>query len=269
MENLFSLVRHITWRDICDMTIVAFLIYRLMLIVQGTRAVQMLGGLVAVTILYAISYSYELYALNWLLQHFFASFFVLIIVLFQDQIRTALVAFGEARFFDKRKRGRYSYVIEEVVAATSALSKEKTGALIVFERVTGLMNYSATGTKLDAKIHSDVIYSLFQSNSSLHDGAMLLHEDRIVAAGCFLPLSKAIEIDRQYGTRHRAALGITEVSDAVVVVVSEETGRISLCYEGFFYRVEEENDLRKNLRKILESTNRLQGTKEKRKNIKV
>jgi diadenylate cyclase len=121
----------------------------------------------------------------------------------------------------------------------------------VFEKNHGLLNYVMTGTRLEARVHADVLYSLFQVNSPLHDGAIILFDGRIQAAGCFLPLSKSVEIDRHFGTRHRAALGVTEVSDAVVVVVSEETGRIQICSEGFFHAVEGEDALRRELRKHL------------------
>ncbi len=135
--------------------------------------------------------------------------------------------------------------------ACSALSRERTGALIVFEKNHGLLNYSSSGTRLDSRIHSDIIYSIFQTKSPLHDGAIIIYNGIIQAAGCFLPLSKNVEIDRHYGTRHRAALGITEVSDAVVVTVSEETGRINICYNGVFHYMENEEQLRKYLRKFL------------------
>jgi diadenylate cyclase len=135
------------------------------------------------------------------------------------------------------------------------LSRERTGALIVFEKMHGLLNYSSTGTRLESRIHSDIMYSIFQPNSPLHDGAIILYQDRIQAAGCFLPLSKNIELDRHFGTRHRAALGISEVSDALVAIVSEETGKMSICVNGKFVECENEKDLRKQLRVNLYSSN--------------
>ena len=144
-----------------------------------------------------------------------------------------------------------------MVAACLALSKERTGAVIVFEKNHGLLNYTSTGTRLDAKVHSDLIYSLFQYKSPLHDGAIIIYNGLIQAAGCFLPLSKNVEIDRHYGTRHRAALGITEISDAVVVTVSEETGKINICYNGVFHAMDTEELLRKYLRKFLMEIDRV------------
>lgn len=236
--------------DLIDITIVSFIIYRFLLIVQGTRAVQMLVGLFTLGAMYWISLSYELYSLHWLLSHFFNYFFVILIILFQEQIRSALVSFGEAKFFGRKKKGIHDEEIEEVISASFALSREKTGALIVFEKNHGLLNYIATGTRLDSRVHSDIIYSLFQTISPLHDGALIIYQGRIQAAGCFLPLSKNVEIDHHLGTRHRAALGITEVSDAIVVIVSEETGRVNISYEGAFYPVANETEMRDTIRKF-------------------
>jgi diadenylate cyclase len=211
----------------------------------------MLFGIIALAIGWWLSQYYELYSLSWILQNFFDYLFIILIVLFQDQIRSALVSITSTRYFGKSARSKFDQQIEEVVAACSALSRERTGALIVFEKNHGLLNYSASGTRLDARIHSDIIYSIFQTKSPLHDGAIIIFNGVIQAAGCFLPLSKNVEIDRHYGTRHRAALGITEVSDAVVVTVSEETGRMNICYNGVFHFMESEETLRKYLRKFL------------------
>lgn len=237
--------------DLLDITAVAIILYRFLIIIQGTRANRMLLGIVALALTFSISQYYELYSLSWILQKFFDHLFIILIVLFQDQIRSALIAITSTRFFGKNGDTRFDQQIEEVVAAAQALSRERTGALIVFEKSHGLLNYSASGTRLDAKIHSDIIYSIFQTKSPLHDGAIIIYQDVIQAAGCFLPLSKNVEIDRHYGTRHRAALGITEISDAVVVTVSEETGRINICYNGVFHYMENEELLRKYLRKFL------------------
>ena len=244
LQNLRSL-------DLLDILAVSFIVYRMLLIVQGTRAVQMLMGLGAMALLWWAADAYELHALSWLLQLFFDYLFILIIVLFQDQIKSALAAFGGTRILGKNAKGSLDQEIEEVVAACQALAKERTGALIVFEKNHGLLNYSLTGTRLDARVHSDVLYALFQTRSPLHDGAVIIFRGKIQSAGCFLPLSKSGEVDRHFGTRHRAALGITEVSDAVVVVVSEETGKIQICHEGIFKIAADENALRTGLRQKL------------------
>ncbi len=254
MINIFSLFESFKLADSIDILVVSFILYRFFFIIQGTRAVQVLVGIATFTTLYWFSITFELYSLNWLLKNFFDYFFVVLVILFQEQIRSALAMFGQAKLFGKRKQDYYNKQIEEVVTACSALSRERTGALIVFERNHGLLNYSSTGTKLDCKIHSDILYSIFQVNSPLHDGAVILFQDRLQAAGCFLPLSKNIEIDRHFGTRHRAALGISEVSDALVAIVSEESGKMSICFNGRFLECADEKALRKLLRMHLYST---------------
>jgi diadenylate cyclase len=251
LQQLGILIANFRLIDLLDMSVVALIIYRFLLIIQGTRAYQMLFGIVALALLWWFSKFYELYSVSWILQNFFDYLFIILIVLFQEQIRSALVSITSTKFLGRNGHTVFDQQIEEVVAACIALSRERTGALIVFEKNHGLLNYSASGTRLDSKIHSDIIYSIFQTKSPLHDGAIIIYNGLIQAAGCFLPLSKNVEIDRHYGTRHRAALGITEVSDAVVVTVSEETGRINICYNSIFHYMESEEQLRKHLRKFL------------------
>lgn len=251
METLVSYLTHFRLIDLLDILVVAFIIYRFLLVLQGTRAAQILLGILALALLWALSAIYELYALSWLLNFIFDYLFILVIVLFQEQIRSILVSLSSTKFLSRTNKDYFDQQIEEVVDAALALSREKTGALIVFEKNHGLLNYSMTGTRLNAKVHSDVIYSLFQTKSPLHDGAIIIYNGEIQSAGCLLPLSKNVDIDRHFGTRHRAALGITEVSDAVVVAVSEETGKINICYAGRFHLMDHEDHLRKTLRKFL------------------
>lgn len=248
MYNWVGLFENFNASDVVDICIVAVILYRFFFIIQGTRATQVLLGTGAIAAMYWISLSFELYSVNWLLKNFIEYFFIILIILFQEQIRSALAELGQAKIFGKKKKDYYDSQIEEVVTACSALSRERTGALIIFERSHGLLNYAITGTRLDSKIHSDILYSVFQSTSPLHDGAVILYENKIQAAGCFLPLSKNIDLDRHYGTRHRAALGVSEVSDALVVIVSEERGKISVCSNGRFKECDDERELRKQLR---------------------
>jgi diadenylate cyclase len=257
LQQLGIILANFRFIDLLDMAAVSLIIYRFLFIVQGTRAYQMLFGIVALAMLWWVSQFYALYSLSWILQNFFDYLFIIMIVLFQDQIRSALVSITSTKFIGKTGRSKFDQQIEEVVAAASALSRERTGALIVFEKNHGLLNFSSSGTRLESRIHSDIIYSIFQTKSPLHDGAIIIYNGIIQAAGCFLPLSKNVEIDRHYGTRHRAALGITEISDAVVVTVSEETGRINICYNGVFYYMENEESLRKYLRKYLLEIDRI------------
>jgi diadenylate cyclase len=237
--------------DVVDIAIVAFIVYRFLLIVHGTRALQMLVGLLTVSVLYVFSLRYEMFSLNWLLNNFFDYFFVVLIILFQDEIRTALVAFGETKFFGKQSNVKTNKLIEEISEAVFALSKERTGALVVLENKQGLLNYMETGTKLESRVFSDVIYSIFQDSSPLHDGAIIIADNKIMSAGCFLPLSKNIEVDRHYGTRHRAALGITEVSDSIVIIVSEERGEVTICHNSEFIVIKDPSHMRKAINAII------------------
>jgi diadenylate cyclase len=252
LQQLAYLLANIRMNDVIDIALVSIIIYRFFALIQGTRAYQMLVGILSLTGMWWISSSYELYSLNWLLQNFFDYLFIIVIVLFQDQIRATLVTLAGTKLLGTRGgKSKFDQQIEEVVAASNALSRERTGALIVFEKNHGLLNYSTTGTRLDCRVHSDIIYSIFQTKSPLHDGAIIIYNGIIQSAGCFLPLSKNVEIDRHFGTRHRAALGISEVSDAVVLIVSEETGKINICYNGVFHPMENDQELRRYLRKFL------------------
>ena len=241
-----------TLKDGLDIIIVAFLIYQGLLIVYGTRAVQMLTGVGILVGLVWVGHSFKLYSLNWLLDHFFDSFFIIAIILFQDQFRNALATFGTGqRFFGFLKDTDDHEDINEIVEACQSLSREKIGALIVVERTHGLANFLATGSRLDSKVHSDLLYALFQSSSPLHDGAVIITKGRVAGAGCFLPLSRNIEIDRHLGTRHRAALGISEDTDAVGITVSEETGRMNISVGGSFYPCENVKVLRQYLKHLV------------------
>lgn len=250
MQLLTTIWQQISPKDLFDIFIVSLIIYQALLIVHGTRAVQILVGLGFTIALFWFSVSFKLYSLNWILQHFFDSFFIIAIILFQDQIRAALASVGGRNFINASSGEIADQEIEEVVEVCGVLSRERIGALIAFEKTNGLSNYTATGTKMDCEIHSDILYALFQSHSPLHDGAVILKGGKIAAAGCFLPLSKNIEIDRHLGTRHRAAIGLSEVTDAVVVTVSEETGGIKIAFGGEFYACENEKHLRQYLKHL-------------------
>ena len=251
MDFLTTFFSHLNFKDFVDIFIVTILIYQLLLIVRGTRAAQMIVGLGVLFCLFWLGITFKLYSLNWVLAHFFDSFFIIVVVLFQDQFRSALASVGTRRnIISTFAKDEHDFEIDEVVDACGALSKEKIGALIVLERKHGLLNFVNTGTRLDSRIHSDIIYSIFESSSSLHDGAIIIQNGKIAAAGCFLPLSKNYDIDRHLGTRHRAALGLTEGTDALVVTVSEETGKMNLCVEGIFYLCKSEKELGQYLRHI-------------------
>lgn len=252
MTSFLTLFAQLKWKDIADILIVAFLVYQVLLIVRGTKAVQMLWGLAFLFGLFWIGLTFKLYSLNWVLAHFVDSFFIIAVILFQDQFRVALASVvTKGKLLDLFKRQDIDTEVDEVVEACHALSKEKIGALIVFERGHGLLNYIMTGTKMDCKLHSDIVYAIFESSSSLHDGAMIIQNGKIAAAGCFLPLSKNFDIERHLGTRHRAALGLSELTDAIIVVVSEESGKINICVEGVFYPCKTDKELGIYLRQLM------------------
>lgn len=254
MQTLSILWSYLKLKDLIDVVVVSFLIYQLLLIIRGTRAAQMLFGIGAMLAMFWLATSFRLHALNWILSHFFNSFFIILVILFQDQIRSALARFGTGRQilrFGSKSRVADMADLEEIIEACEACAKEKIGGLIILEKDQGLMNFISTGTRLDAEIHSDMLYAIFQSRSALHDGAIILSRGKVAAAGCFLPLSKNVEIERHMGTRHRAAVGISEVTDCIAIVVSEETGRISIANEGELIQCEDVSHLRQNLERLL------------------
>jgi len=238
--------------DILDILFVAFIIYRIILLIKGTRAVQMLIGLVVVLGLYILSFRIGFFTLHWILNNFIASMILVIIVIFQDDIRRALMRVGRNPFMtssgDKLEQVK---MIEEVVRASMTLVEKKIGALIVFERKTGLSNYIEKGVLLDANVQKEMIVSIFLPTSPLHDGAIIIQEGRIAAAGCLLPLDTNIEISSTFGTRHRCALSLGKETDAVVVIISEERGVISLAGEGTMRLNLTEQALRDTLLKLL------------------
>lgn len=269
MDVITLLWQQIGWKDLLDIVLVSLLIYQAILIIHGTRSVQILSGVGLLMVLFWFSLSYRLHSLAWVLQHFFDSFFIIAIILFQDQIKSALASVGSRNFLGLSNSEASEIELEEIVEAAGALSRSGVGGLMVFERTNGLSNYIETGTKMNSEIHSDLLYAIFQSSSSLHDGAVIIRRGKIAAAGCFLPLSKNIEIDRHLGTRHRAALGLSEVTDAVVVTVSEETGAISIAFGGRFYPCEGEKHLRQYLKQVWAGGFQLGGTSAKLEDLKL
>ena len=223
----------ITWWDLLDMAIVSVVVYELLKLIRGTRAVQMAIGITFIVGLFFLSRGARLETLNWLLRNIVGYVVFAAIVLLQTDIRRALVHFGRAPLFRRLERGRSDdEAIEELVVAAGTLSSKKTGALIVIERSIGLRNFIESGIPLDAKLTYDLLVSVFQPSSPLHDGAVIVQGDRVAAAACFLPLTVNPRLSRTLGSRHRAAIGVTEENDAVAIVVSEETGLMSLVQDG-------------------------------------
>ena len=215
------------WIDLIDILIVTFVVYRLILLVKGTRAERMLWGLAVIVLVYFVSQRMELFTLHWILSNFLSSIVIIVIVVFQRDIRRVLVQVGRTSFFS-RGLGIKEELLEELTKAAFQMSKNKTGALIVLERDVGLGDYMDVGVEVDAKVSSEMVLSIFNPTSPVHDGAAIIRKGRISRVGCFLPLARDPEISKSLGTRHRAALGLTEDTDAVIIVVSEETGEVSL-----------------------------------------
>jgi diadenylate cyclase len=223
------------WRDGLDILLVALVIYRLLVMLRGTRAIQMATGLGALVAASLLAQWLDLQSLQWLVGHFWSFWVIALLVLFQPELRRGLARLGQGSIFQNLLGAggeEHARVVDEVVTAVESLAARRIGALIVIERSTGLRHYAELGVPLDALVSADLISSLFLPYSPLHDGAMLIQGTRVVAAGCFLPLSRNTQVGRGLGTRHRAALGVSEETDAVAIVVSEETGRISLAVEG-------------------------------------
>ncbi len=243
-----------TLRSALDIVIVYTIVYVVLKLLRGTRAVPTVVGMVILALLYWLSVAQELFTLQFVLQWAVFVYPFLIIVLFQSEIRQALIYFGNRLQFPMFRRvggilGETIY--DEIVLAVTTLASEKTGALIVFERAVGLRNFIDAGVQLDARISYDLIVTLFNPSTPLHDGAVIIKNERIAAASCFLPLTKNPGISRELGTRHRAAIGITEGSDAISVVVSEETGLITFVEDGKVKRNVDPTKLRRLLLKSM------------------
>ncbi len=242
----------IAWWDLLDIAIVAVLIYELLVLIRGTRAVQMaLSGAFLIG-LFFVSRWLELETVNWVIRNLAGYVVFAIIVLFQSDIRRALAHFGRAPFFRYFERAQSTdETIEELIVAGTNLASKRIGAIMVLERQIGLRNYIEGGIPLDGLVTYDLLASIFQPGSPLHDGAVIIQGDRVAAAACFLPLSVNPRLSRELGTRHRAALGLTEENDAIAIVVSEETGSISLVKDGDIQRGVSPDALRTELKMLV------------------
>jgi diadenylate cyclase len=253
-ELVANLVRRapMTWWDVLDILIVAVVIYEFLKLIRGTRAVQMALGLGLIVGLFFLSNAAPLQTVNWGIRNMFGYLVFAAIVLFQADIRRALAHLGRTpllRYFTRAETDEEA--IEEVVTAAATLSDRRTGAIMAIEREIGLRNYVESGIPLDADITHDLLVSIFQPSSPLHDGAVIMQENRIAAAACFLPLTISPQLSTELGTRHRAAIGLTEENDAVAVIVSEETGAISLSIDGTIERGLTPEMLRARLRVLI------------------
>ncbi|GHV08022.1 membrane protein [Spirochaetia bacterium] len=221
-------------RPVLDVAILAFLLYKAYDLLVKTQAVQLVKGAGFLALIYGIAFLFKLTTLQWLLTMLAPGLFIAIAIVFQPELRKIFIRLGQGDLFRPDTKPRIGQ-LEAVVTAAEILSQQKRGMLVVFPRKITVKNIIDTGTRLNADISSSLIVAVFEFDGPLHDGAMIIQNSRIAAAGCFLPLSEQQDIRKSFGTRHRAALGMSEQSDAVVLVVSEETGAISLAYESKLY----------------------------------
>jgi diadenylate cyclase len=254
MTWITSLLRRppISWWDLVDILVVSILIYEVLKLIRGTRAVQMaLGGGVLVALFYGSRWSH-LETVNWMVRNLAGYIVFAVIVLFQSDIRRALAHLGRAPFFRYLAKAESAEEsIEELVVAASMLSGQRVGAIIAIERQIGLRNYIEGGIRLDAVLTYDLLLSIFLPSSPLHDGAVIVQDDRVAAAACFLPLTVNPKLSKELGSRHRAAIGLTEENDSVAIVVSEETGSISIVADGQIERGLDADQLRIRLRTLI------------------
>src|SRR5918996_4445413 len=231
---MFELIRQIRWQDVVDIGIITFLIYRSLQIVRGSRAMQMIIGLAIILVAYVSSRALGLFTLNWILDNFLGSIILVIIVIFQSDIRRALAQVRTAPLFGAAERTieRRDEILEEVAQAAVDLAEKRVGGLIVLEREVGLNEYMEIGTRLDARVSRELVESVFQPHSPIHDGALVIRKGRVTAVRCLLPLSSNPNLRKTWGTRHRAALGVTEETDAVAIVISEQEGTVALVVGG-------------------------------------
>lgn len=248
--ELFNIFR---WQDIIDILIVAYVLYRILLMIRGTRTVQMMLGLFVIAGGYYVAQRFELYIISWAIRNLLAYLVFAILVIFHPELRRILAQVGQNTFFRHFYGLEKFQVIDEIVRATEWLSSRRIGALLVIERNIGLKNYVDSGVNMDAEVSKELLSSIFISGAPLHDGAAIIKGNRLVAAACFLPLTLSSNISKELGTRHRAAIGITEETDSVVVIASEETGAVSIAVGGEITRHLTSSELKRALRSLLES----------------
>jgi diadenylate cyclase len=241
MQHYFGFMPKLRWQDVLDILIVAYVIYRIAVLIRGTRTMQMVVGLLIMAGAFVGSQLLGLFTLNWLLNNFLGSLFVILVVIFQSDIRRALTRVGTPTFLTGHVT--VASVAQELVSAAAWLSARRIGALIVLEQEVGLSDYVETGRMLQARLSPELLETIFMRGSPLHDGAVIISGENVLAGACLLPLSTNPNVSLALGTRHRAAIGITEESDAVVIVVSEEDGTISFARNGELQRGLSPDDL--------------------------
>lgn len=247
----------VTITDVLEIIIIAFLVYQVMVWIKNTKAWMLLRGIVVLAVFILIAALLQMHTILWIVKNAAAVMATAAIVVFQPELRRGLEKLGEKQMiaamvpFDSRDKGRFSdKTVEEIIRAVFQMSKVKTGALIVVEQAIQLTEYESTGIQMDCLVSSQVLINIFEHNTPLHDGAIIVRNDRIVAATCYLPLSDNMGLSKELGTRHRAAVGMSEVSDALIIVVSEETGKVSIAQGGSLIRGVAEEELREQFKAI-------------------
>jgi diadenylate cyclase len=248
VPGIANFIPSLRWQDVIDILVVAYVIYRIVLTIRGTRAVQMVLGLVVVGTAYVGSQMLGLFTINWLLNNFLGSLIIILVVIFQSDIRRGLTRVGSRPFFSFRPNT--GGIAEELAQAAGWLSAHRIGGLVALEQEVGLNEYIEAGRRVDARLSAELLETIFMPGSPLHDGAVIVKGDQVLAAACLLPLSGNPNVSRALGTRHRAAIGLTEESDALVIVVSEEDGLISLVRGGNITRGLEPAALRSALQQL-------------------
>ncbi len=233
--------------DMLDIAIVSFIIYQLLALMKGTRAAQMVTGLVLIFLVAFIAFWFQLEGLSWLFTNLATIGFIVMVIVFQPELRSMLAQMGHSRIFQTLTKVEEWKSLGEISQAVKRLSELRYGGLIVIEKSTGLRNYIETGKELNSNLSSEILTTLFTPYTPLHDGAAIIQGEKIAAAACTLPLTQIPRYRRLFGMRHKAAIGITEVSDAVTVVVSEETGQISIAFNGMLEKDIDRNEFRQRL----------------------
>ncbi|MFH2104934.1 MAG: diadenylate cyclase CdaA [Parcubacteria group bacterium] len=258
ISGLKAYFSNLTWVEyfltVLDIALVAAIVYLVLIFIKGTRASRIIYGIVLLGLIFVLGRILDLQTLNWSLKHIATLIAVAIPVVFQPELRRALEKLGRSRFFrEMLTRKQVGRIINEIIKAARILQKNKVGALIIIKRQTGLDDYIESGTVVDSELSSELLLNLFFPNSPLHDGAVIIKEGRIAAAGCMLPLSQG-EYSYTHGTRHRAALGITEETDAIAIVISEERGTLSISHNGKLIENINEEETEKKLLELLKET---------------
>lgn len=253
MSEVLALLGQLRWQDLADIALVSFVVYKVIMLLRGTRAMQMLFGLGIVFVAMVIIQELNLVMANWLVNSFLSSLVLVLIVLFQSDLRRALARVGRGPFFASSEES--GSTLDEVVRASVTMASRMTGAIIVLERRIGLADYEEGGVPLGAKVSRELLVSIFQTTGPLHDGAVIIRDDHVVSARCVLPLTTS-RVGRNLGTRHRAALGLSEENDAVCVVVSEERGRVSVAVGGKLTQDLDARTLRRLLDQLFEAHKR-------------